>query len=555
VDGGDSLDYGQDVDQGRLARQARIAELLLDAARQFGETLEPERVYERFHEFLGDVVQHDGVVVSSYNEREDQIRCEYAWVEGNIVDPSTLPPVPLNREGGGMQSRVIVTGEPFLFNDVVDRVQDVGGRFYNVDREGRVKKIPESGPAGTTAAMMVPVKHEGVVVGVVQVMTDTGQYSRDQLEVVEGLVAQMAAAVRNARLQKEQRRLEAAEAAARAVAEERAQAAQVLEAVGDGIFLLGLDGVVRLWNRAAVLVTGVSADSVLERPLADVIPEWTFLAERIPVAERGEASRYVTLPVDLSGRDLWLSFVAVRSAEGIVYAFRDVTIERRLEEVRNDFVATVSHELRTPMAAVYGAAKTLLRSDIVLTEEQGRQLLDVIATQATRLTQITEEILLTNKLDRNELRVEQRPVDIVQLVRATVHAISAQLPETEPVRVDVPTAVGVASGDADRIQQVLVNLLDNAIKYGDPPVTVRVEGANGSVRVSVADSGPGIAPAEQPRIFEKFYRSDPHQTHAPGGTGLGLYISQELAQRMNGRLEVSSQVGEGSTFVLELPRP
>jgi signal transduction histidine kinase len=114
--------------------------------------------------------------------------------------------------------------------------------------------------------------------------------------------------------------------------------------------------------------------------------------------------------------------------------------------------------------------------------------------------------------------------------------------------------VGTASGDADRIQQVLVNLLDNAIKYGDPPVTVRVEGVNGSVRVSVADSGPGIAPAEQQRIFEKFYRGDPHQTHTPGGTGLGLYISQELVQRMNGSLEVSSAPGEGATFVFELPR-
>jgi signal transduction histidine kinase len=262
----------------------------------------------------------------------------------------------------------------------------------------------------------------------------------------------------------------------------------------------------------------------------------------------------VTLPLDLGGRDLWLSFVAVRIVDGTVYAFRDVTIERRLEEVRNDFVATVSHELRTPMAAVYGAAKTLLRSDIELSAEQGRQLLEVIATQAARLTQMVEEILLTSKLDRDELRVERRPVDIVELVHATVHAVGAQIAGTDAVHVDVPAAVGSASGDADRIQQVLVNLLDNAIKYGDPPVTVRVEGVNGTVRVSVADSGPGIPPAEQPRIFEKFYRGDPHQTHAPSGTGLGLYISQELAQRMNGRLEVSSQVGEGSTFVLELPR-
>src|SRR5215216_2178724 len=104
-----------------LERKAEVATLLLDAARQLGESIEPERVYERFHELLGYIVPHDGIVVSSYDERDGLIRCEYAWVEGNVVDASTLPPLPLNREGGGMQSRAIVTGEPYLFNDVADR--------------------------------------------------------------------------------------------------------------------------------------------------------------------------------------------------------------------------------------------------------------------------------------------------------------------------------------------------------------------------------------------------------------------------------------------------
>ena len=541
------------VNERELARKAQVAEVLLNAARQLGETLEPERVYERFHELLAEVVPHDGLVVSSYDPSEDLIRCEYAWVEGNVVDPSTLPPLPLNREGGGMQSRVIVSGEPLLFNDVAERVERAEGIFYNVDREGTVQRIPQSGPPGTTAAMMVPVKHESGVVGVVQVMTDRGRYSADDLELVDGLVAQMAGAVRNARLRKERSRLEAAEAAARAVAAEREQAAQVLEAVGDGIFLVDRDGVVRLWNRAAELVTGVESDRVLGRRLADVIPAWELLVERIPVADRGEGSRYLTLPLEIGSRDLWLSFVAVRSTDGVVYAFRDLTIERRLEEVRNDFIATVSHELRTPMAAVYGAAKTLLHRQLELTTEQGRALLDVIATQAARLTQITEEILLTNKLDRGELRVESRPVDIVALVRATVDVMAGAERSTD-VAVDVPGAIASAAGDADRIQQVLVNLLDNAIKYGDPPVRVRVEDANGSVRVSVTDAGPGIAPSEQERIFEKFYRADPEHTHAPGGTGLGLYISRELARRMSGTLDVRSEPGAGATFVFELPR-
>jgi GAF domain-containing protein len=183
-----------------LVREAEKARLLLDAARQLGETLEPERVYTRFRELLADVVEHDGVIVSSYEDADGLIRCDYAWSDGEQLDASRLPPLPLNREGHGMQSRVIVSGEALLFNDVPDIVQHEPGVYYDVDREGTMRKIPEGGATKTRAAMMVPVKHEGAVVGVVQLMSDRAEYTAEQLELVEGLVGQMAAAVRIARL-------------------------------------------------------------------------------------------------------------------------------------------------------------------------------------------------------------------------------------------------------------------------------------------------------------------------------------------------------------------
>ena len=166
------------MDSRELIRKAEVAELLLLAARRLGESVEPERVYERFHELIGDVLQHDGLIVSSYDDRDDMIRCEYAWTDGAVLDAASLPPLKLNREGGGMQSRVIVTGEPVLFENVPERVTTVDGVYYNVDAEGRMEKIPDSGPAKTTSAMMVPVKEEGRVVGVVQLMTDRGSTPR-----------------------------------------------------------------------------------------------------------------------------------------------------------------------------------------------------------------------------------------------------------------------------------------------------------------------------------------------------------------------------------------
>jgi signal transduction histidine kinase len=457
-------------------------------------------------------------------------------------------------EGGGMQSRVIVSGEPLLFNDVSERVREPGGTFYDVDSAGTLRKLPDSGPPGTRAAMMVPVRHEGRVVGVVQLMSNTAEYASEDLELFEGLVAQMGAAVRNARLQKERRRLEVAEAAARAAAAERQQAANVLEVVADAIFLVADDGTLRLWNRAAELVTGVPAERALGRPVGDVFGEWDTLTARIPVSEDGSSVRPETVPVDVGSGELWLSFVAVRSADGTVYAFRDETAEHQLEADKSDFIATVSHELRTPTAAIHGAAQTLLRDDIDLPERQRHELVDVIARQATRLAQITEDVLVATLLDRKALAVEREAVDVVEVARATVEAMRPQLPESVVVHIEVDPGVAAASGAPDRIQQVLVNLLDNAAKYAAGPVTLRVETTNGVVRISVADSGPGLTLAEQRRVFEKFYRGGPQLTRTSGGTGLGLYISRELVQRMGGRLDVRSEPGAGATFVVELPR-
>jgi len=323
----------------------------------------------------------------------------------------------------------------------------------------------------------------------------------------------------------------------------------VLEVAGDGIFLVDGDGAVALWNHAAEAATGIPAERALGRPVAGVFGGWSALAERIPVADDAREAGAVTLPVEREGGDLWLSFVAVRSADGIVYAFRDVTMERRLDDEKSDFVATISHELRTPMAAVYGAAQTLLRRDVVFEPAQARELLEMIASQATRLSQITEEVLLTTRLDRGDLRVEREPVDLGELVHATVRTLSPEPAIAVEVEPDIPSA----TGDRDRIQQVLVNLLDNALKYGEAPIRVHVAAGNSAVRVAIADAGPGIPRADQERIFEKFFRSGPELSRAAGGTGLGLYISRELTQRMGGSLDVRSEPGSGATFVVELP--
>ncbi|HKG44849.1 MAG TPA: ATP-binding protein [Gaiellaceae bacterium] len=537
-------------------RGAEKAELLLSAARYLNETLELERVYDRFRELLADAAPHNGVIVSSFDAETEVIHCDYAWVDGGKLDPAILPPLPLNREGGGMQSRVIVSGEPLLVGDVPEQVKDPVGVYYDVDREGHMRKLPDEGPPGVQSAMMLPVKLDGEVVGVVQLMHETVVYDQEQLDLGAALVGLMAAAVRNARLHEQAQAEAAARAAAEAAAAERERAARVLEAVGDGVFFVDEDGVVRFWNHAAELVSGRTRDDVIGRAAAEVFADWATVAKEIPVSEGGEPARPVTVPVEAEGGELWLSFVAVRSPGGVVYTFRDLTVERGLDAAKSDFIATVSHELRTPMTAVLGAAKTLLRTDIALTPERRQQLLEMIGAQGTRLTQITEEVLLANRLDRGDLRFDSERVDVADLVGSAVEAMREQLPEAVSLTARTDANGVAALGDRDRIEQVLVNLIDNAVKYSPDggEVVVRLVPSASSVRVEVADDGIGIAPAEQEAVFEKFYRGDPQHRAVPSGTGLGLYICRELVRRMGGTIGVRSKPGEGSTFFFDLPR-
>jgi signal transduction histidine kinase len=536
--------------------EAEKAELLLSAARYLSETLDPERVYDRFHELLEDAVPHAGVVVSSFDPASESITCNYAWVDGEKLDPAIFPALPLNREGGGMQSRVITSGQPLLVNDVREQVKQPGGVYYDVDREGHMRKVPEEGPPAVRAAMMLPIKHEGQVVGVVQLMTADIEYSEEQLGLAEGLIGLMEAAARNARLHETAQAEAAARARAEATAAEREHAARVLDAVGDGVFLLDDDGRILFWNRAAELVTHKAGDEAWGRPARELFGQWDRLAEQIPVSEGSVAARPVTLPVDVDGREFWLSFVAVRSPAGVVYAFRDHTIERRLDEAKSEFVATVSHELRTPLTSVIGAAKTLLREDIDFTPERRRQLLHMIGAQGTRLAKIAEDLLIASRLDRDELRLDRDPVDLGEVVRTAVETMREYLPDSISLTASTGSNGAAALGDRSRIEQVLVNLIDNAIKYspGGGEVLVATAVSERGVRVEVSDRGIGIPPSEQSSVFEKFYRGTLREAQVPAGTGLGLYICRELVRRMGGTIGVHSEPGAGSTFFFELPR-
>jgi len=341
--------------------------------------------------------------------------------------------------------------------------------------------------------------------------------------------------------------------------QERAQAERVLERVGDGVFLVDRDGVIRLWNLAAEAITGLRADAVCNEPAAEALPGWRLIAARVPVASRpgdvDDASSAETVPVDINGRELWLSIVGVSLADGTVYAFRDVTRERRLEELRSEFVATISHELRTPLASLHGAALTLLERGGDLGGRTQHELLDMIAVQSRRLADLVDEILVAGQLDSGSLSVVTEPFDAEELVWTVATAARLRVGDGTTIDVSLPAVLPKVAGDAERTRQVLTNLVDNAIKYSPQGgrIELGVEADDRHARFIVRDEGLGIPLGEQERVFEKFYRLDPDHRRGIGGSGLGLYICRELVRSMHGRIWLDSDPGKGATFTFELP--
>jgi PAS domain S-box-containing protein len=381
---------------------------------------------------------------------------------------------------------------------------------------------------GLCSYICAPLKGRDAVLGAITFASATPgrRFGVEDLKLAEELARRAAMAIENARLYRD--------------SEERAQAARVLASIGDGVLLVDRGGRVRLWNTAAERITGLAEAEVVGHRLVDVVPGWNT----------------GTVPLELDDRELWLDVSAVAIEDGTVYAFRDLTHERALETMRQDIVATVSHELRTPLAAIYGASLTLRREDVELEEQLRMKLLEVIAEESGKLSEIVNDLLLASQLDSGKLKANVEACDPREIAALEVDAAKTHLPGNVELALNAPAELPQVAADAGQLRQVLSNLIDNAIKYSPAggSVAVELEPREHFVRFSVRDSGLGIPREEQARIFEKFYRLDPDMTHGIGGTGLGLYICRELVRRVDGRIWVESDGRTGSTFVVEIPR-
>jgi PAS domain S-box-containing protein len=444
-----------------------------------------------------------------------------------------LPPNPDDPHG---VAYVLRTGRPEFFPEIPESVLDEA-----VGEDEELGRIVQE--LGLRSSICVPLTARGRTLGALTLIAAESHppYTEADFELAMELARRAGIAVDNSRLFQE--------------AEKGANAARALGYVADGVVLLDEEGIVRHWNPAAAMITGVSEDDAVGRQVEDVLPAWSSLVSHLPLVRPGGAvARPVTVPITIQGRELWVSTSGVDFGEGTVYALRDVTDEHALEKARSDFVATASHELRTPLAAIYGAIRTLRREDMHLGDEDQTAFLEIIEAESVRLAQIVDQILVAGQLDADAVDIDLETFDPADLAEGVVESAALHLPDGVSLSVKKEQTQPII-GDANKLRQVLVNLVDNAIKYspdgGD--VEIRLESSNGEYVIEIVDEGLGIPSFERDRIFEKFYRLDPQQTRAVGGSGLGLYICRELVERMNGRIEVESEPGRGSRFTVRLP--
>jgi signal transduction histidine kinase len=266
------------------------------------------------------------------------------------------------------------------------------------------------------------------------------------------------------------------------------------------------------------------------------------------------------LAIQRGGEEVWLSLTEaimrdpVGSVSGRIFAFRDVSAELIVDQMKSAFVSTVSHQLRAPLTSIYGFAETLLRRDVLFGDAERETFLGYISSEAQRLTSIVDTLLDVARLEAGDLHVEVAPTDL----RAVVSAVVGSVQEGVGVNghrfvLHLPEEPLAASADPDKLGQILANLLDNAVKFSPDGGTVTVEAhrRRGRVEVRVVDEGQGIPEGEREHIFSKFHRSE--TAGGPGGAGLGLFIARGLVTAMGGRIWVDSAEGGGSSFAFDLP--
>uniref|UniRef100_A0A832I6S4 histidine kinase n=2 Tax=Pseudothermotoga TaxID=1643951 RepID=A0A832I6S4_9THEM len=332
----------------------------------------------------------------------------------------------------------------------------------------------------------------------------------------------------------------------------------LLDNISDPIIFVEADGTITFANLAAQKIT---RSEPIARKIYEAIEDY-YVIEMFEETVRTWQAQESKIVLYVSDEKRYYScnmipVILPRGERRVVIMMRDVTKEHELNELRKQFVSNVSHELRTPLTSIHGYAETLL-SDPEMDAETRKRFLTIIENESARMSRMINDLLDLERLESGEARFEFKETDLCVVVNYVL-SIVEPLANEHGVQVEIQCEPVSIWADQDRMVQMILNLVDNAIKYtslkeiGDKRVKVRVTREGKHAIVAVSDTGPGIPKEALPRLFDRFYRVDKGRSRKMGGSGLGLSIVKSIVERHGGEISVNSEVGVGTTFIVKLP--
>lgn len=330
----------------------------------------------------------------------------------------------------------------------------------------------------------------------------------------------------------------------------------ILQEMIEGVLITDSKGLILLMNPSFQDILGIK-ENFVGRPVLECIRNQEIYS-CIDQAFKTHQLQKVDVQILVDSKTRYLDVHTVpwgvkESHQGMVVVIYDITGIKKLEDVRKEFVANVSHELKTPLTSVLGYAETLLHGALTDTEA-ARPFVEKIQKNATQLKSLVEDILKLSEIESGQMEVHYEPISLQEMIGTLTREFMDKTSQIHLVEKIDPN-LGTIKADPNILRHVLSNLIDNAIKYTSPQgeVIIWTKSFSDHLQIGIKDNGIGISKEDLPRIFERFYRVDKARSRAMGGTGLGLAIVKHLIQIHGGKITVSSQLNEGSEFVIELP--
>jgi len=549
---GTALRSREELEEELVAAQERLARLetLVEVSALVSSTLGQDEVL-RLMELGCKVVDAETGSVLLVDEPTNELYFRAALGEkGAQIAPYRL------KMGEGIAGWVAERREPALVND------PVGDERFHLELAQAVGLVPHS-------LLCVPLQARGKLIGVVQALNkrNEGQFDESDVALLMAFANQAAIALDNANLVERLRaRINLANAelieSNRELDLEKGRMEAIVRGMADGLIALDVEGVVALVNPAAELLLGVREQELKGQRLDEALRNWQIRDLVQEIRAGGGAPKRCEVTIEQPERRILSAYgTGVRDEDGklarVLVALTDITALKELSEMKSDYVSVVSHELRTPLTSVQGFVSTLKADRKGLYDAETRNnFYGIIQDECDRLLRLINDLLDVSRLEAGKpLSLNLTTVDVRSRLERAVRAQSTYTDRHE-FALHAPPDLEPVIADPDRVDQVITNLLANAVKYSPEggKISIEVRQSDSGVQVSVADPGMGMTAEQMRTIFERYARVETRATRKIRGTGLGLFLSRQLVELHHGKIWVESELGQGATFTFTLPR-